>query len=105
MLMKAKLIENKSEAKGTKSFVFKTDNQISFLPGQFVYITLPKLDFPDSREPHATLLFHFPQLNPKIRCKSPQESGDESGYKKTFGRAPHWLRSRNGGPKRDICFG
>lgn len=88
MLMKAKLIENKSEAKGTKSFVFKTDNQISFLPGQFVYITLPKLDFPDSRGATRHFTVSLSPTESKNTVQITTRIRDESGFKKTLDRFP-----------------
>ena len=88
MLMKAKLIENKSEAKGTKSFVFKTDNQISFLPGQFVYITLPKLDFPDSRGATRYFTVSLSPTESKNTMQITTRIRDESGYKKTLDALP-----------------
>lgn len=85
--MKAKLIKKKAEAKNTVSFYFKPEKNVSFLPGQYYYFTLPKLDFPDSRgatrhftiasSPTETELI---MLTTRIR--------EESGYKKTLDALP-----------------
>lgn len=81
--MKLTLVNKKDEAKGTKSFFFKSDEDITWIPGQYIYITLPKLNYPDERGP----VRHFTISN------SPTESKDiritvrireQSGYKKTL---------------------
>src|SRR3990172_13217804 len=54
--MKLKLIDVKSEANDTKSFVFEPEKEISWLPGQYFYFTLPSLSYPDPKG--ATR--HFP---------------------------------------------
>ena len=41
--MKLKLLKKKVEANGAKSFVFKPEKNIKFLPGQHMYFTLPSL--------------------------------------------------------------
>ncbi len=47
--MKFKLIDKKDEASGTKSFFFEPDEKIEWLPGQYFYITLPKIIHEDPR--------------------------------------------------------
>ena len=85
--MKAKLIKKETEAKNTVSFYFKPEKNVSFLPGQYYYFTLPKLEYPDSRG--ATRHFTIAssptqtdtiQLTTRIR--------EESGYKKTLDSLP-----------------
>jgi len=85
--MKAKLVKKTTEAKGTVSFFFEPERQTSFLPGQYYYFTLPKLDYPDSRgatrhftiasSPTESKIF---QITTRIR--------EESGYKKTLNALP-----------------
>jgi ferredoxin-NADP reductase len=47
--MKLTLIDKKTEAEATKTFIFKPEHAFDFLPGQYLYYTLPKLIFPDPR--------------------------------------------------------
>ncbi len=47
--MDFKLIDKKEEAKGTKSFFFEPKEKIDWLPGQYFYITLPKLNHEDPK--------------------------------------------------------
>lgn len=47
--MKFKLTDKKDEASGTKSFFFEPEEKIDWLPGQYFYITLPKLTHEDPR--------------------------------------------------------
>lgn len=47
--MNFKLIDKKEEAKGTKSFFFEPEEKIDWLPGQYFYITLPKLNHEDPK--------------------------------------------------------
>lgn len=85
--MKLKLIKKTVEAKGTKSFYWKPESKVKFLPGQYYYFTLPRLNFPDPRGETR----HFTISN------SPTESGllrlttrirEESGFKKTLDKLP-----------------
>ncbi|HKB88699.1 MAG TPA: FAD-dependent oxidoreductase [Patescibacteria group bacterium] len=85
--MKAELVKKTEEAKGTKSFFWKLEKKINWLPGQYFYYTLPKLNYPDSRG--ATRHFTISssptegdllQLTTRIR--------EESGYKKTLDDLP-----------------
>jgi len=82
-VMKAKLVKKTTEAKNTVSFYFEPEKQTSFLPGQYYYFTLPKLNYPDPRgntrhftiasSPTESKIF---QITTRIR--------EESGYKKTL---------------------
>lgn len=85
--MKLKLIKKVEEARGTKSFYWESEKQIDFLPGQYFYFTLPKLNYKDSRG--ATRHFTI--------SSSPTEKGmvmctvrmrKESGYKMTLDELP-----------------
>lgn len=81
--MKAKLIKKSKEADSTYSFFFELTKPIHWLPGQFIYLTLPQMHFKDSRGStrHMTI------------SSSPTEGGilrvttrirDNSGFKKTL---------------------
>ena len=81
--MKLKLIDKKDEAEGTKSFFFEPERQINYLPGQYIYLTLDKLNYPDQRGStrHFTLSSsptegNILRITTRIR--------QESGFKKTL---------------------
>jgi glycine betaine catabolism B len=84
--MKVKLVKKIDEAKDTKSFIFQPEKAILFSPGQYLYYTLPKLNYPDAKG--ATRHFTI--------ASSPTEDGlmlttkirAESGYKKTLDELP-----------------
>lgn len=82
--MKAKFVEKKTEAKGTKSFVFKPEITFSFLPGQFIYLTLPKLDFPDPRGSTRHFTVSLSPTETKNNVQITTRIRDESGFKKTL---------------------
>ena len=81
--MKLKLVKKTLESRGTKSFFWEPEKEVDYLPGQFFYYTLPKLDYPDSRGAtrHFTIASSptegdILRLTTRIR--------EESGYKKTL---------------------
>lgn len=81
--MKIKLQEKRIEAKGTKSFFWKPEGTIRWLPGQYYYFTLPNLIFEDKRGAtrHFTISSsptegNLIRLTTRIR--------DESGFKKSL---------------------
>lgn len=81
--MKAKLIDKKIEAKGTKSFFFEPPKFIDYLPGQFLYYTLPKLAFPDARG--ATRQFTLSSSPTEgILLRLTTRIREESGFKKSL---------------------
>ena len=47
--MKLKLVEKKLEAKDSYTFVWKPEKKINYLPGQYFYYTLPKMQVFDPR--------------------------------------------------------
>jgi len=49
IFVKLKLVDKRQEAQGTKSFFFETEKDFDYLPGQYFYITVPKLKYKDSR--------------------------------------------------------
>lgn len=101
--MKAKLVKKTTEAKGTVSFFFEPERQTSFLPGQYYYFTLPKLDYPDTRgatrhftiasSPTESKIF---QITTRIR--------EESGYKKTLDALPIGAQVEIEGPNGTLIF-
>lgn len=85
--MKLKLIKKVEEAKGTKSFYWEPEKPINFLPGQYFYFTLPKLNYPDPRG--ATRHFTIsssPTEGQIIMCTVRMRK--ESGYKMTLDELP-----------------
>ena len=95
--MKLKLVKKITEAKGTKSFFWEPQGPIDFLPGQYYYYTLPKLNYPDPRGETR----HFTISN------SPTEAGflrlttrirEESGFKKTLDEIPVGAEVEGEGP-------
>lgn len=95
--MKLTLVKSKEEAKDTKSFYFEPEKPISWLPGQFFYITLPKLEVSDPRGPTR----HF------TNSLSPTEGNiirvttrirDDSGFKQSLSRLKVGAEIEAGGP-------
>lgn len=81
--MKLKLVDKKQEAQGTKSFFFETEKEFDFLPGQYFYLTLPKLNYKDPRG--ATRHFTIsssPTEGKVIRIAT--RIREQSGYKRTL---------------------
>lgn len=82
MDFKLKLQDKLDEAKGTKTFIFEKPRGFTYKAGQYMYFTLPKLKYPDSRgnTRHFTLSSSptedFLSITVRIR--------KESGYKKTL---------------------
>ncbi len=84
--MKLKLVNKKSEAKNTVSYFFEKPEDFQFEAGQYVYITLPKLNYPDERGEtrHFTIA-----SSPKETCiQFTTRLRDQSGYKKTLDELP-----------------
>ncbi|OGM80360.1 hypothetical protein A2361_02880 [Candidatus Woesebacteria bacterium RIFOXYB1_FULL_40_26] len=81
--MKLKLVEKRDEAKGTKSFFWEPEKPINYLPGQFLYYTLPSLKYPDPRGAtrHFTISSSVTE-GPTLRLTT--RIREESGYKKTL---------------------
>ena len=84
--MKGILKDKKEVASGTLQVTFATEEPFSFKPGQYCFITLKNLKFPDERGPKR----HFSIVN------SPNEKGiitfttreSDSGFKKTLKELP-----------------
>jgi len=81
--MKLKLVEKREEAKGTVSFFWEPEKPLKYLPGQYFYITLPKLSFPDPRGStrHFTLS-SSPTEPPLLRITT--RLREQSGFKKSL---------------------
>lgn len=81
--MKLKLVKKQNEAKDTKSFFFQPQNPVNWLPGQFFYLTIPELKYPDSRgnTRHFTIS-SSPTEGEVLRFTT--RLREDSGYKKTL---------------------
>jgi ferredoxin-NADP reductase len=80
-----KLVRKTKEAKDTMSFSFETGKNVSWLPGQYYYITLPKLSVPDARGAtrHFTISVSPTEGN-LIRITT--RIRDNSGFKQTLAK-------------------
>lgn len=82
--MKLKLVDKQTKATNTRSFIFENKDAATsnWLPGQYIYITLPKLNYPDDRGEtrHFTISSSSTEKNITITTRIRQESG----YKKTL---------------------
>ena len=84
--MVGKIIDKREVAKGTLQVTFKIDEPFSFIAGQYCFITLPNLLYPDDRGGKR----HFSIVN------SPNQKGiitiatriRDSGFKKTLNELP-----------------
>lgn len=80
------LVNKKTEAKNTVSYFFEKPEDFQFEAGQYVYITLSKLNYPDERGDtrHFTIASspkeNYIQLTTRLR--------GQSGYKKTLDELP-----------------
>lgn len=81
--MKVKIVKKALEAKGTYSFFFESDKVTAWLPGQYYYLTLPKLNYPDPRGTtrHFTIS-SSPTEGNLLRVTT--RIRETSGYKKTL---------------------
>ena|SRR3989344_1099642 len=81
--MKLVLVRKQEEAKDTKSFYFKTEKKVIWLPGQYFYFTIPILSTSDSRGPtrHFTISLS-PTEGALIRLTT--RIRNESGFKQTL---------------------
>jgi len=77
--MKLKLVKKVDEAAGTKSFYFESDKPIKYLPGQFFYITLPKLTQEEKTGP--TRMFTASSSPTEKLLRFTTRMRDTSGFK------------------------
>lgn len=85
--MKASLIKKTDEARSTKSFVFETEKEVTYEPGQYFYLTLPKLEYPDPRgETRHFTISYSPTESKNLQITT--RIREESGFKKTLDSLP-----------------
>jgi ferredoxin-NADP reductase len=101
--MKLKLTKKLIEAKGTKSFFFKPEKDFFYLPGQYIYLTLPKLNYPDTRGStrHFTL---SSSPTEKYLLIITTRVRRESGYKKTLDELPMGTELEAEGPNGEFII-
>ena len=80
--MKLKLIKKIKEADSIKTFVFEKPNDFTFFPGQFTYLTLPKLIFPDERGPVRVFTISSSPTEKKLTITT--KIRKDSGFKRTL---------------------
>lgn len=80
--MQFKLIKKIEEAPDTFSYFFESETKFDFKAGQFVYLTLPKLNYPDERG--ATRHFTISSSPTEDLIRITTRIRQESGYKKTL---------------------
>jgi len=101
--MKLTLIDKEVEAKDTKTFIFSADEQIGFEAGQYIYITLPKLNYPDERgETRHFTISNSPTEGKEIKVTT--RIRQESGYKKTLDELPIGTIVEGRGPQGTFVF-
>lgn len=101
--MKLTLVKKIDEARGTKSFFFKSETPLSWEPGQYIYITLPYLNYPDERGDtrHFTISDSSTEgdlVRITVRVRQ------ESGYKKTLDELPVGTIVEGKGPQGTFLF-
>ena len=101
--MQLKLVSKVDEARGTKSFFWELETKVDWLPGQYFYFTLPKLNYTDERGAtrHFTISSsptegNLLRLTTRIR--------QESGYKKTLDELPIGSIVEGEGPQGTLCL-
>lgn len=84
--MVGKIIDKSNVADNTLMVTFQLDQEVTFKSGQYIFVTLPKLNYPDERGPRR----HFsinndPSLKNQIIITTRLS---DSGFKKTLNQLP-----------------
>lgn len=100
--MKLKLVKKVDEAEGTKSFFWDAVKKISYKPGQYIYLTLPKLNYPDDKGQtrHFTLSSSPTEDLLAITTRIRQESG----FKKTLAELTQGSEVEAEGPEGEFVL-
>lgn len=95
--MKLKLVDKRDEAKGTKSFFWEPENPVNWIAGQYYYLTIPVMKYPDPKgnTRHFTISSsptegNLIRLTTRIR--------EDSGYKRTLDELPLGAETVGEGP-------
>ena len=107
--MQLQLVKKVDEARGTKSFFFNivdgylSEEKLSWEPGQYIYITLPYLNYPDERgDTRHFTISSSPTEGDLIRITI--RIRQESGYKKTLDELPIGSEVEGKGPQGTFLF-
>lgn len=98
--MKLKLISKKEETGGIWSFYFAKPDKFNYKPGQNVYLTLPKLNYPDKRG--ATRQFTLSSSPTEEFLTITTIIRPESGFKKTLLETPIGTELEADGPQGEF---
>lgn len=84
--MKLTLVNKKTEAENAVSFFFEKPQDFQFEAGQYIYLTLSKLNYPDERG--ETRHFTFASSPEEKLIQITTRIREQSGYKKTLNELP-----------------
>lgn len=84
--MNLTLVNKRIEAQGTKTFFFEPQEKFEYTAGQYIFITLPKLNYPDERGGTRHFTLSSPPTEKLLSITSRMREG--SGYKKTLDELP-----------------
>ncbi|MEK7521459.1 MAG: FAD-dependent oxidoreductase [Patescibacteria group bacterium] len=102
MEFKIKLLEKREEALNTKTFTFSRPKGFDYIAGQYVYLTLPYLLFPDDRGDtrQFTLSSSPTEKNLSITVRMRQTSG----FKRSIEQSPVGTTISMHGPNGDFIL-
>jgi len=87
--MKVKLLRRETAAKDTVSFYFEPQEAVTRAPGQYFYLVLPELKYPDERGPKRQFtISSSPTEGPILRITVRTRADKISGFKKTLYELP-----------------
>jgi len=97
--MKVKLINKHEECKDTVSFFFEPQEPVTRRPGQYFYIDVPELKYPDPRGPKRQFtISSSPTEGPILRVTVRTRAENISGYKHTLYELPEGTLLEAEGP-------
>ncbi len=100
--MKVTLIQKVTEAQSTESFFWQPEQKVDFLPGQYFYYTLPKLNYPDTRGDTRHFTISSSPTEDSLRLTT--RIREQSGYKKTLHELPIGTTIEGQGPEGTFVF-
>ncbi len=100
--MKLELVKKVDEAKDTMSFSFSSEEQLNWEPGQYIYITLPKLNYEDERGDTRHFTISNSPTEKEVRITT--RIRKQSGYKKTLSELPIGTIVEGKGPQGTFVF-
>jgi glycine betaine catabolism B len=98
--MKLKLLKRESVAKDTVSFFFEPQETVERKPGQYFYINVPELKYPDPRGPKRQFtISSSPTEGPIMMVTVRTRAENISGYKRTLYELPDGTLLDGEGPQ------